>query len=143
MEAATSALADWKKLAAKRQRAAEKNQTTIDAPKLWKVNVAGTFTKAERQCMLKISVLNSGVLSKDEKEHIRTFENNNVTYAKMKSDVHQLKDRLTFLQKQFDECLSGDQEHNSLPDPIEITSNEDEEDRFSKIKDEMLDLLVL
>ena len=89
MEAATSALTEWEKLVAKRKQTAEKNQTTIDTLKLWKVNVAGTFTKAERQCILKICVPNSGVLSKDEKEHIRTFENNNGAYARMKSEVHQ------------------------------------------------------
>ena len=142
MEAATSTLTNWEKLIAKQKRAAEKNQTTVNAPELQKMNVAGTFTKAERQCILKICVPNSGVLSKDEKEHIRTFESNNVTIMKMMSDVHQLKDRLTFLQKQLDECLSVDQENNSLPDPIKITSNEDEEDCFSEIEDEMLDILV-
>ena len=67
MEAETSTLTNWEKLIAKRQRAAEKNQTTINAPELWKMNIAGMFTKAERQCILKICVPNSGVLSKDEK----------------------------------------------------------------------------
>ena len=49
MEAATSTLTNWEKLIAKQQQVAEKNRRTIDAPMLWKMNVAGTFRNAERQ----------------------------------------------------------------------------------------------
>ena len=110
----------------------------IDAPELWQLFAeGGGFTKAERQCILKISIPNSGVLSKNEKEHVNAFRVNNVTYSKITCDVNDLRNKLTDYQKQIQDSQSSP---DVLPASIDRQSNE-EEDQFSDTDDDLIELL--
>ena len=138
IEAGNAALTDWEKLLSKRQREADSKMLNIAAPELWQLFVeGGGFTKAERQCILKISVPNSGVLSKNEKEHVNTFRVNNVTYSKITSDVIELRNKLTKYQKEIQDSNSLS---DNLPASFDRGSNEDKE-QFSDIDEDMIDLL--
>ena len=59
-------LRNWKDLVEKKRKAAEASDISVDNPSLWKICTPKAFSKAERQVLLKMSVPNSGVLSKNE-----------------------------------------------------------------------------
>ena len=74
---ATEILTNWTKLKMKQQQIAAAEGKRFNDPSLWQLKSVGSFTAAEQKCLLKLCVPNSGVLSKNEKEHVDTFRKKN------------------------------------------------------------------
>ena len=113
-------LRNWKDLVENKRKAAEAPNIFIDNPSLWKICTPKAFSKAERQVFLKMSVPNSGVLSKNEAEHIKVLRDNNVTYLCLLADVQTTETKLVTLQKEYDTSFPSGDDSSTVDKSVEF-----------------------
>ena len=88
-------LTEWGKLTAKKNVEAAANNIAPSDPTLWNLLAPKQFTKAEKHLFLKLCVANSGLLSKNETDHLKVLKDNNVTYLRLLAAVEATHKKLT------------------------------------------------
>ena len=129
-------LTEWDKLLEKKHQTITATEQTINNESLWPIMEPESFTKGERQCLLRICAPDCGVLSKTEHDHISVFVKNNVTIAKVMSDVEKLRNKINCFQKEVEEFNSLSDALISSDVSVDQSDNEDK-DQFSESENEM------
>ena len=121
-------LKNWNDLVEKKRKAAEASNISVDNPSLWQICTPKAFSKLERQVFLKMSVPNSGVLSKNEAEHIKVLRDKNVTYLCLLADVQTLETKLVTLQKEYDASFPSGDDSPTVNNSVEFVEEEINDD---------------
>ena len=124
IKATDQILTDWATLVRKKTLAASAKGIAVHDQQLWPILQPKGFLRTERQLFLKISVPNSGVLSKNESEQLKVLEENDVTYLKLLANVESAGKKLTSLRKKYDEEFLSSSEGSPSVEEL----SEDKED---------------
>ena len=71
-----------------------------------------------------MSIPNSGVLSKNEAEHIKVLRDKNVTYLCLLADVQTLETKLVTLQKEYDASFPSGDDSPTVNNSVEFVEEE-------------------
>ena len=137
VKTATEVLTDWSKLEGKRKNMAVAAGVAFNDPSLWKLTTAGSFTNTERKCLLRLCAPKSGVISKDEKEQLTTFEKINISLTSIMTCVNTMRNTLTSAQKQLDDMNSDSASLLSVEASVEESKTDKEDVQFGE-EDELL-----
>ena len=131
IKATDQILTDWATLVRKKTLAALEKGIAVHDQQLWPILQPKGFLRTERQLFLKISVPNSGVLSKNESKQLKVLEENDVTYLKLLANVESAGKKLTSLRKKYDEEFLSSSEGS--PSVEELSKDEEDGEDVDEI----------